>query len=181
MGFLDHSTNNIIVDAVLTAAGRAKLAAGNLDISSYTFYDTEVDYTIIKKYGVVVGKEKIEKNTPILEASTGLNTNQSGLFNDIDGNGQVDISIGSNFSSSISGNGNINIPINISGSTSVTIKASYDTSIFTVAYAEQTTSDGTVTFVFSQIKNVLWTTATITFTRTDSGSSISQTLTKSFN
>ena len=35
MGFLDHSTNNIIVDAVLTDIGRQKLAAndGSFQIS----------------------------------------------------------------------------------------------------------------------------------------------------
>ena len=71
MGFLDHTTNNIIVDAVLTDEGRAKLAsASGLSIIKYAFADTEVDYTLLKKYGEVVGKEKIEKNTPIFEAST---------------------------------------------------------------------------------------------------------------
>ena len=29
MGFLDHSTNNIIIDAVLTDTGRKKLADNN--------------------------------------------------------------------------------------------------------------------------------------------------------
>ena len=73
MGFLDHSTNNIIIDAVLTDLGRQKLAAGNLSsdfVVSYAFADDEVDYTMIKKYGTIVGKEKIEKNTPVFEAST---------------------------------------------------------------------------------------------------------------
>ena len=73
MGFLDHSTNNIIVDAVLTDYGRSKLAANeNMTevITSYGFADDEVDYTMIKKYGLIVGKEKIEKNTPVFEAST---------------------------------------------------------------------------------------------------------------
>ena len=73
MGFLDHSTNNIIIDAVLTDLGRRKLSAGNLSndfVVSYAFADDEVDYTIIKKYGTIVGKEKIEKNTPVFEAST---------------------------------------------------------------------------------------------------------------
>tara|TARA_Y100000592_G_scaffold64075_1_gene99874 strand:+ start:1133 stop:1768 length:636 start_codon:yes stop_codon:yes gene_type:complete len=73
MGFLDHSTNNIIVDAVLTDVGREKLAnattATNF-IAQYAFADDEIDYTMIKKYGTVVGKEKIEKNTPVFEAST---------------------------------------------------------------------------------------------------------------
>ena len=73
MGFLDHSTNNIIVDAVLTDLGRKKLASATTAenfIETYAFADDEVDYTLIKKYGTIVGKEKIEKNTPIFEAST---------------------------------------------------------------------------------------------------------------
>lgn len=77
MGFLDHSTNNIIVDAVLTDLGREKLAQGNKVsefIVWYGFADDEIDYTLTKKYGTIVGKEKIEKNTPIFEASTNSNT-----------------------------------------------------------------------------------------------------------
>jgi hypothetical protein len=35
-----------------------------------------VDYTIIKQYGIDVGKEKIEKNTPVLEAITTENLAQ---------------------------------------------------------------------------------------------------------
>jgi len=73
MGFLDHSTNNIIVDAVLTDVGREKLAQATTAenfVASYAFADDEVDYTLIKKYGTIVGKEKIEKNTPVFEAST---------------------------------------------------------------------------------------------------------------
>jgi len=74
MGFLDHTTNNIIVDAVLTDKGREKLAqsgaGGGLNIVKYAFADNEVDYTLLKKYGETVGKEKIEKNTPVFEANT---------------------------------------------------------------------------------------------------------------
>ena len=73
MGFLDHSTNNIIVDAVLTDVGRQKLAEATSSenfVASYAFADDEIDYTMIKKYGTIVGKEKIEKNTPVFEAST---------------------------------------------------------------------------------------------------------------
>ena len=70
MGFLDHSTNNIIVDAVLTDLGRKALAEGNFRISQFSLGDDEVDYTIIKKFGRTVGKEKIIKNTPIFEAQT---------------------------------------------------------------------------------------------------------------
>lgn len=72
MGFLDHSTNNIIIDAVLTDRGRELLAAndGSFRIVRYAFGDDEVDYSIIKKYGRTIGKEKIEKNTPVFEAQT---------------------------------------------------------------------------------------------------------------
>ena len=72
MGFLDHSTNNIIIDAVLTDKGRELLAKNNgtFRVSHYAFADDEVDYTIIKKFGRTVGKEKIEKNTPVFEAQT---------------------------------------------------------------------------------------------------------------
>tara|TARA_A100001015_G_C14985357_1_gene711305 strand:- start:968 stop:1321 length:354 start_codon:yes stop_codon:yes gene_type:complete len=72
MGFLDHSTNNIIIDAVLTDRGRELLAAndGTFRIVRYAFADDEVDYTIIKKFGRTIGREKIEKNTPVFEAQT---------------------------------------------------------------------------------------------------------------
>jgi hypothetical protein len=72
MGFLDHSTNNIIVDAVLTDLGRQALARndGSFSIYQFTLGDDEVDYDIIQQYGRTVGKEKIEKNTPVLEALT---------------------------------------------------------------------------------------------------------------
>lgn len=72
MGFLDHSTNNIIVDAVLTDLGRQALSRNDGSFSIYQFGlgDDEVDYDIITQYGRTVGKEKIEKNTPVLEALT---------------------------------------------------------------------------------------------------------------
>ena len=72
MGFLDHSTNNIIVDAVLTDTGREFLAAnkGDFKIAFFSLSDDEVDYSIIEKFGRSVGKEKIIKNTPIFEAQT---------------------------------------------------------------------------------------------------------------
>jgi len=73
MGFLDHSTNNIIVDAVLTDFGRKQLANGTFNVSKFAFGDDEVDYGLIQKYGRVVGKEKIEKNTPVFEAQTSRN------------------------------------------------------------------------------------------------------------
>lgn len=72
MGFLDHSTNNIIIDAVLTDYGRRLLAEGSGDfvISSFSLSDDEVDYGMITKFGRTVGKEKIAKNTPVFEAQT---------------------------------------------------------------------------------------------------------------
>ena len=72
MGFLDHSTNNIIVDAVLTDAGRRALARNDnsFQVAYFSLGDDEVDYQIIKHYGQTVGKEKIEKNTPVIEALT---------------------------------------------------------------------------------------------------------------
>tara|TARA_B100000212_G_scaffold325132_1_gene286559 strand:- start:517 stop:1272 length:756 start_codon:yes stop_codon:yes gene_type:complete len=75
MGFLNHATNNIIIDAVLTERGRELLARndGSFNISSFVFGDDEVDYSIINKYGLTIGKEKIEKNTPIFEANPNEN------------------------------------------------------------------------------------------------------------
>lgn len=74
MGYLDHSTNNIILDAVLTDFGRKTLASsGKLEITKFALGDDEIDYTVIKKYGRTVGKEKIEKNTPVFEALTNEN------------------------------------------------------------------------------------------------------------
>lgn len=72
MGFLDHSTNNIIVDAVLTDAGRRALSRndGSFQIFQFALGDDEVDYSIIQQFGRTVGREKVEKNTPILEAFT---------------------------------------------------------------------------------------------------------------
>jgi len=72
MGFLDHSTNNIIVDAVLTDKGRESLAKndGSFNIYQFALGDDEVDYGVIQQFGRTVGKEKVEKNTPIIEALT---------------------------------------------------------------------------------------------------------------
>ena len=72
MGFLDHSTNNIILDAVLTDTGRQFLSRNNGDFTLFKFAlgDDEINYGIIQKYGRSVGREKIEKNTPIFEALT---------------------------------------------------------------------------------------------------------------
>jgi len=78
MGFLDNSTNNIIIDAVLTDKGREALARqdGSFNIFKFACSDEEVDYGFIVDFGRTVGKEKIEKNTPILEASTDSNLAQ---------------------------------------------------------------------------------------------------------
>jgi len=72
MGFLDHTVNNLILDAVLTDVGRQFLARndGSFSLHKFSLGDDEVNYGIITKYGRTVGKEKIEKNTPILEALT---------------------------------------------------------------------------------------------------------------
>lgn len=76
MGFLDHSAGNIILDAVLTDEGRKALAAGNFSVTKFALGDDEVNYGIIKKYGTALGKEKIEKNTPIFEAFTNQSSGQ---------------------------------------------------------------------------------------------------------
>jgi len=72
MGYLDHASNNIILDAVLTDVGRQFLARndGSFSLHKFAFSDDEVNYEVIAKYGRTVGKEKIEKNTPIFEALT---------------------------------------------------------------------------------------------------------------
>lgn len=72
MGFLDSSTNSIVLDAVLTDCGRAFLARndGSFSLSKFALGDDDVDYNVIAKYGRTIGKEKIEKNTPVMEALT---------------------------------------------------------------------------------------------------------------
>ena len=61
MGWLDNSTNNIILDAVLTDFGRQALAKnnGSFNIVKYSLGDDEINYQIIKKYG----RTKVNKNT----------------------------------------------------------------------------------------------------------------------
>ena len=75
MGFLQHDTNNIILDAVLTDTGRQFLARndGSFDIVKFAVGDDEVNYNIIRQFGRTLGKEKIEKNTPVFEAQTNGN------------------------------------------------------------------------------------------------------------
>jgi len=72
MGFLNHATNNVIIDAVLTERGRELLSRNDnsFSISKFRLGDDEVDYSILQKYGLIIGKEKIEKNTPVFEAVT---------------------------------------------------------------------------------------------------------------
>ena len=177
MGFLDHSTNNIIVDAVLTAEGRAKLAAGNLVISSYSFFDTEVDYSIIKKYGVVVGKEKIEKNTAILEASTSLGAYRTTLFTNTNNDGIEDVVV------STSGNGNVAS----SGSTTITVKndttsnlsftIEFDTSLFSTPGPQTLTVQNSASNSI-EITDLgeSWSTTVIKVTRDDTGAAYYLTL-----
>lgn len=78
MGFLDHSSNNLILDAVLTDVGRQFLARndGSFSLHKFALGDDEVNYAVVEKYGRTVGAEKIEKNTPILEALTNQATAQ---------------------------------------------------------------------------------------------------------
>lgn len=78
MGFLDNTSNNIILDAVLTDFGRQALAKndGSFSFVKFALGDDEVDYSIISKFGRTVGKEKIEKNTPIFEGLTNQNFSQ---------------------------------------------------------------------------------------------------------
>jgi hypothetical protein len=84
MGWLDNSTNNIILDAVLTDYGRQAMAqasqstinAVKFNFVKFALGDDEVNYGIIKQYGRTVGREKIEKNTPIFEGFTNQNIAQ---------------------------------------------------------------------------------------------------------
>lgn len=88
MGFLRHDTNDVILDAVLTDKGRELLAAqdGSFQISKFALSDEDVDYNIIQEFGRVVGKEKIEKNTPVLEALTTTSLSQKNSLISISAN-----------------------------------------------------------------------------------------------
>jgi len=79
MGFLQQDTNNIILDAVLTNEGRRRLAAndGTFQVVAFSLGDDEVDYGVITRFGRAVGREKIEKNTPVFEALTNANLESS--------------------------------------------------------------------------------------------------------
>jgi hypothetical protein len=88
MGFLRHDTNDIILDAVLTDKGRELLASqdGSFQIAKFALSDEDVDYNIIQEFGRVVGKEKIEKNTPVLEALTTTSLSQKNSLISISSN-----------------------------------------------------------------------------------------------
>jgi hypothetical protein len=88
MGFLRHDTNDVILDAVLTDKGRELLAAqdGSFQIAKFTLSDEDVDYNVVKEFGRVVGKEKIEKNTPVLEALTNTSIMQKSSLVSISSN-----------------------------------------------------------------------------------------------
>ena len=72
MGFLDNAANSIILDTVLTDTGRQFLSRndGSFSIAKFALGDDEVNYNIIRRYGRAVGKEKIEKTTPVFEGLT---------------------------------------------------------------------------------------------------------------
>lgn len=78
MGLLDQSSNNLILDMVLTDKGREFLARndGSFSIVKFAVGDDEVDYTIVQKFGRTIGKEKIEKNVPVFEAITNQSLGQ---------------------------------------------------------------------------------------------------------
>lgn len=73
MGILRQDTTNMEVDAVITTVGSQYLARGDFSIYSFSLGDDEIDYGIIPQYGQTVGKEKIEKNTPVFEAMRNSN------------------------------------------------------------------------------------------------------------
>lgn len=72
MGWLENTTTDVIVDCVLTDKGREAIARndGSFSIVQFACSDDEVDYSVIRKFGRTVGKEKIEKNTGVFEALT---------------------------------------------------------------------------------------------------------------
>jgi hypothetical protein len=88
MGFLRHDTNDVILDAVLTDRGRELLASqdGSFQIARFALSDEDVDYNVIREFGRVVGKEKIEKNTPVLEAITNTSLSQKSSLISISAN-----------------------------------------------------------------------------------------------
>lgn len=85
MGLLRQDTTNIEVDAVITTVGSQFLARGDFSIYSFSLGDDEINYDLIEQYGQTVGREKIEKNTPVFEAlrnpSLSLRSNLISLSN----------------------------------------------------------------------------------------------------
>ena len=72
MGFLDHSTNNIIVDAVLTDVGREKLAAAIRNNLNYICSETLADDLRIST-DTIENAQKIEL---VEGVNTSININQ---------------------------------------------------------------------------------------------------------
>lgn len=72
MSYLKNNNNKVVVDAVLTKAGQAKLAAsGMLDIKSFRLSDDEIDYGLYN-YGHPQGTDYFDSaivNMPTTEAS----------------------------------------------------------------------------------------------------------------
>ena len=77
-----------------------------------------MDYSLITKYGVIVGKEKIEKNTPIFEAST----NASYAVNFYLTNGNADGTVDNTTSNS--SNNQLGAGTNASDTAQVTVSTS---------------------------------------------------------
>jgi hypothetical protein len=76
MAILDNS-GDIILDAVLTDAGRKKMAAGNFSITKFAFGDDEINYGLYDK-NHTSGSAYFDLEilqTPILEAFTSKNAN----------------------------------------------------------------------------------------------------------
>tara|TARA_R110000824_G_scaffold20784_4_gene77877 strand:- start:5593 stop:6594 length:1002 start_codon:yes stop_codon:yes gene_type:complete len=76
MAILDNS-GDIILDAVLTDAGRKKMAAGNFSISKFAFGDDEINYGLYDK-NHASGSAYFDLEilqTPVLQAFTAKNAN----------------------------------------------------------------------------------------------------------
>ena len=69
MAFLDNS-GDIILDAVLTDAGRARMAQGNFRITKFAFSDEEINYRLFDGTATTGNEDKEIMETPILEAFT---------------------------------------------------------------------------------------------------------------
>ena len=73
MSYLKNNNNKVVVDAVLTKAGQAKLAStGMLDIQSFRLSDDEIDYNLYN-YEHPQGTDYFDSviiNMPTMQAST---------------------------------------------------------------------------------------------------------------